>query len=555
MPMFDRGGWTRFYSLVRPFLVSDRRRRAAVLLGALLALLLTMSVLNVVSSYINRDVMTALAERHSDRFVKLAAAWLGIFAVLSTVSALYRFTEERFGLFWRKWMTAQLIDRYLADRRFYAVNESQLIDNPDQRISEDVRTFTVTTLSLLLILLNSTITFFAFIGVLWAITPWLVLGAFVYAAIGTGLTILVGGRLVNLNNRQYAVEANLRYDLARIREHAEPLALYDGGKGIAHRLVVRLIEVIENLRRIIGVNRNLNVAVNLFGYLTPVVPVLIVAPSYFRGEVEFGVVTQSAIAFAQVLGAFSLAITNFGQLSSLAAVVDRLAVLSDFLQPSEATTDGSPQVVEEPDRWACEQLTLEGSGGRRSPLVDLTFESPRGKRVLVLGTKGLGTTELFAATAGLRVSGSGRIVKPSDSSFLPHRPYYPPGKLRELLDDFGTRPVDTDRMIEVLRLAGFGLSGAASKMLDEHADWTERLPPGDLQAVSVARLLLRPPAWAFMNGVVSAFSPAQRERVYKLLKEAGITYVTFSDEAEVAQFHDRVLHVEGGGRWRLEERT
>jgi putative ATP-binding cassette transporter len=555
MSLLDRGGWSRFYSLVRPFLLSDRRRRASVMMAALLALLLTISVLNVVSSFINRDVMTALAERRSDRFALMSVTWVGIFAVLSTVAAFYRFTEERLGLFWRKWMTAQLIDRYLADRRFYAVTASQAIDNPDQRISEDVRTFTVTTLSLLLILLNSTITFFAFIGVLWAITPWLVVGAVVYAAIGTGTTVLVGRRLVALNNSQYAVEANLRYDLARIREHAESLALYDGGQGIARRLVERLIEVVGNLRRIIGVNRNLNVAVNGFGYLTPVVPVLIVAPAYFRGEVEFGVVTQSAIAFAQVLGAFSLAITNFGQLSSLAAVVDRLAVLSDFLYPTPAAAAGTPDVVDQPDRWACEGLTLAGLGGRRSPLVDLTFENPRGKNVLVLGIKGLGTTELFAATAGLRVSGSGRIVRPTDSSFLPLRPYYPPGKLRELIDDFGTKPIPDDRIVDMLRQVGFGLSVDAAKVLDEHADWTMRLPPGDLQAVSMARLLLRPPAWAFMNGVVAAFSPAQREKNYQLLSDAKITYVTFTDEPDCARFHDRILHVEGGGRWWVEERT
>jgi vitamin B12/bleomycin/antimicrobial peptide transport system ATP-binding/permease protein len=555
MPAFDRRGWSLFVGLVRPFLRSERRGRAGLLLGALVLLLLTLSALNVASSFVNRDVMTALAERHSERFALLSAAWIGVFAVISTVAAFYRFTEERLALLWREWMTTRLIDQYLAERRFLAISELHTIDNPDQRISEDVKTFTVTTISLMLILLNSSITFVAFIGVLWAITPWLVLAAVLYAVIGTGATLLIGRRLVYLNNRQYAVEGNLRYDLARIREHAEPLALFEGGAGIIHRLHGKLASVVGNMRRIIAVSRNLGFSTTAFGYLTPVVPVLVVAPSFFRGEVEFGVVTQAAIAFAQVLGAFSLAITNFGQLSSLAAVVNRLAALVDALDHPPGVPADAPEVAESPDRWACERLTLYAPGGTRPRFEDLTFENSRDQRLLVLGPKGVGKTELFSATAGLRSRGKGRIVRPSDAAFLPFRPYYPPGTLREVLTDFGTQPFADEQISEILRRVGFGPIGDGPAVLDESAQWTDRLTSHDLQAISVARLLLHRPPWAFLNGVTSAFAPEQRDRIYQMLDEAGITYVTFSDDADKADFHDRILHLEPGGRWRIEERS
>jgi len=553
MPILDRQGWARFFRLVRPFLHSDVRRRAALIFAGLVTLLLTLSVLNVVSSYVNRDVMSALAERRSDRFAIMSLAWLGVFAALTTVAVFYRFSEECLGLLWRQWMTEQLINRYVADRRYYAVNEAQEVDNPDQRISEDVRTFTVNTLSLLLILLNSSVSFLAFIGVLWAITPWLVLAAALYAAIGTGLTILVGRRLVRLNNRQFAVEADMRIDLARVRDHAEPLAAQGSGPGVARLLRTRLFHAIRNLRSIIGVNRRLNFFVNSFGYLTQVIPVLIVAPGFFRGEIEFGVVTQAAIAFAAVLNSISLAITNFGQISALAAVIDRLNGLMDALEYPPAAPADAPQVVEAPDRWACENLTLRVAGNHRPPLKDLSFTNARDHRLLVLGPNGVGKTELFNATAGLRAHGSGKIFRPERADFLPLRPYFSPGTLRELVTDFGEDKASDEEVLTILGRVGFAPAQGGKQALDQFADWSERLPPADLQALAVARTIIRKPAWAFLNGVVSAFPPPQRAEVYRMFAETNIAYVTFSDDPERLPYHDRVLHLEGAGRWRMEE--
>jgi putative ATP-binding cassette transporter len=265
-------------------------------------------------------------------------------------------------------------------------------------------------------------------------------------------------------------------------------------------------------------------------------------------------VTQAAIAFAQVLGAFSLAITNFGQLSSLAAVIDRLSTLTDSLDHPPPISTDDLEIVETPDRWACERLTLYAMGGQRTAIEEMTFENSVGKRLLVMGPKGVGKTELFGAVAGLHATGKGRIGRPSDAVFLPLRPYYPPGTLREIMTDFDSSSSSDERIAELLHLVGFGVVGDVRRMLDENADWTKRLSPRDLQAVSVVRLLLRRPRWAFMNGVVTPLAPPQREQVYLLLDEVEITYVTFADDMECARFHDRILHIEGGGRWRLEER-
>jgi putative ATP-binding cassette transporter len=552
MPTTVRRERSRFVRLVLPFLNAEPRQ-IALRLGALVALLLTLATFNVVASFVNRDVMTTIAERRTDEFAVMALKWVGVFGLVTVVAVFYRFTEETLALFWRRWMTGWLIGRYLVDRRYYAVNEEREVDNPDQRISEDVRNFTVNTLSLLLILLNSTISLIAFVGVLWSITPWLVLAAILYAAFGTGMTLLVGRRLVRLNNRQFAVEADMRIDLARVRDHSETIAVQGSGPGLVRLLGMRLDHAVRNQRSIIGVNRRLGFFTVSFGYLTQVIPVLIVAPAYFRGEIEFGVVTQSAIAFAQVLGAISLAITNFGQIFALAAVVERLGGLLDALDKPPAIVADRPTVVEEPGRWACEHLTLRVGGNHRPPLQDLTFENLQGKRLLVLGPNGVGKTELFNATAGTTVRGSGRIVRPTGAVFLPLRPYFPPGTIRQLVTDFDNHPADDEAICDLLCRVGFAPAFAGRESLEGSGDWNERLAPSDLQALSVARLLMRPPPWAFLNGVVSAFGPGQRARVYRLFDEAGITYVTFSDDEDRLRFHDRVLRLEGEGKWRMED--
>ena len=555
MPKLDRRGWSRFVRLVRPFLQSERKARAWAMLAALVTLLLVLSSLNVVSSYVNRDVMTALEQRQSSEFTRKALLWLGVFAMLTTVAVSYRYTEERLGLFWREWMTRRFYVAYLNDRRHYAIDASKEIDNPDQRISEDIRTFTVNTLSVLLILLNSTISFIAFIGVLWAITPWLVLAAIVYAGFGTGMAMLVGKRLVPLDNRQYAAEADLRIELARVRDHSASLAALGNTEGVVQLLRERLAMVVENLKRIIGVNRDLGFFMHSFGYLTPVIPVLIVAPAFFRGELEFGVVTQSAIAFAQVLGSISLAITNFGQIAALAAVVHRLGRMQEELEQQYSTGPEAPQIVEAADRWSCDRVTLIVAGSHRASLEKVTFENRIGRTMLVLGQKGVGKTELFNATAGLRTKGTGTIVRPTGAVFVPMRPYFPPGTLFELLTDFRTREIDPKRVCEILERLGYSPARGGKSSLEEFGDWSERSAPHDLNAIAVTRLLLHQPKWAFLNGVANAFGASQRNEVYALLKEEGITYVSFSDDPDFIQFHDRILHLESAGIWRIEERT
>jgi putative ATP-binding cassette transporter len=333
--------WSQYWRVTTPFLRSDVRRPAAGLLVLLVACALSISGLNVVNSYIGRDFMTAAAARDPERFTRLALLYVAMFGGCTIVAVFYRFVEERLGLLWREWLTGHLIDCYVGGQAHRHLSGSEEVDNPDQRITEDVKVFTTTSLSFMVILLNSAITLCAFAGVLLSITPWLFFTAIGYAMSGSLMAVLLGRRLVGLNFTQLKQEANLRYELIRIRDQKRSAPSLGGARRRRSQIHGRLGDAITNAKRIIGVNRNLGFLATGYDYLIQVLPVVIVMPMYFAGRVEFGVVTQSLVAFTQVLGACSLIVKEFQRLSTFTAVVGRIGTLWEALE-------GSPRMEARP---------------------------------------------------------------------------------------------------------------------------------------------------------------------------------------------------------------
>ena len=337
------------------------------------------------------------------------------------------------------------------------------IDNPDQRIAEDVRAFTTTTLSFMLLFLNGTFTALAFSGVMWNISPKLFFVGVVYAGVGSFLTIAFGHRLVGLNYAQLDQEATFRADLVHARANSESLALSRQETGLLDRLQRHLDALTANFRRIIAVNRNLAFFTTGYNYLVQIIPALIVGPLYMRGDVEFGVVTQSAMAFSQLLGAFSLIVTQFQSISSFTAVIARLATLGEAIEQADAVTalsmerckHGEPTVEcpiclarrvqlatlptitirEEDGRIEYEQLTLNSPHGEGVLIRELSVSIPQQTRVLILGPNQASKMALLRVTAGIWENGSGRVVRPGAYRilFLPERPYLAPGTLRQAL--------------------------------------------------------------------------------------------------------------------------
>src|SRR4030095_15788295 len=237
--------------------LGESRRKARALLAVLAALCIAVGVVQVLISYAGRDFITSLSQRDTEGFYRNLLKSLATFALAIPVGVFYRFTTDRLALAWRQWMTHLLVKRFFFNRAYYRLRSSEAVDNPDQRISEDVWFFTTGVLNFLLIVVNSIVTICAFVGVLWTISWTLPTTLLIYSLAGTGLSILIGRRLVGLHFLQYQKEADFRYGLVRVRENAESIAFYRGEKSEHRDLVQRFAEVVSNTIRLIGWNRNL----------------------------------------------------------------------------------------------------------------------------------------------------------------------------------------------------------------------------------------------------------------------------------------------------------
>ncbi len=542
--------WARLGRAVREFATCDVGWRARGLFGVLMGLLVVFNALNVVNSYVGRDFMTAISNRDSAGFIRQAVLYVGVFAASTLVGAFSSFSEQRLGLMWRQWLTRRLLGDYLEGRAYYRLSAAGMLTSPDERIAEDVKAFTATTLSFVLLLANATVTVVAFSGVLWSISRLLFGVAIVYAFCGSVLAVLFGRRLVGLNYHQLDREADFRANLVHVQAHAESIALLRREDRVGARLRQRLEDLIANMRRLIAVNRNLAFFTNGYNYLIQIIPALIVAPMFIRGDVEFGVIPQAAMAFSTLLGALSLVVTQFQSISSFAAVIQRVGSLVDALEDGAARADATVEVREDGDRVAYEAVTLRSAGDDHVLVRNLTATVRT--TALVVGPNDAGKNALFRATAGLWTRGSGRIVRPGLDAilFLPERPYLPPGTLREVVVPAWSGAVITDEQVAAV-LRRLGVDAVVDRMggLDVERDWDDAVSLGEQQLLCVARAVLAAPRLVFLERPRTTLGPAHADDVLALLRERSIGYLTIGDASYKVDDYEFVLEVADDGAW------
>ena len=506
---FDKLTVVRFIGAVRLFAKSEYGRQAKLMFVGLIALLLGINGTNVLNSYVGRDFMTAIEHRNKAEFIQEAVFYIGVFAASTIVAVVSRFTEERLGLLWREFLTRKVINIYLAQGTYYRLQTVEGLANPDQRIAEDVRAFTVTTLSFVLMLLNSAFTVVAFSGVLWLINPLLFGVAVLYAACGTYVTLVLGRPLIKLNYDQLDKEANFRSALIHVRENAESILLARREDRLKARLLSQLENFVANFRKITSVNRNVGFFTTGYNWLIQIIPALIVAPSFIAGQIEFGVITQSAMAFTLIVNAFSLIITQVQSLSNFAAVVDRLNSLVEALERTPPAEGAGIQMSEEDRRVAYEEVTLLSPVEGQPVLKDLSISIPFGSRVLISGSNETGKLTLFRATAGLWPSGKGRIIRPAatDIYFLAERPYLPPVTLREVLVDQKLEHSIADGQIrDLLHELDLDPVLVRAGALNIEQDWGTLLSLGEQQLLAFVHILLAAPNFVFLDRAGTALN-------------------------------------------------
>jgi putative ATP-binding cassette transporter len=546
--------WSRFMLMLQQLGASEVGGKAKLLFVLLILFLFAINGLNVVNSYVNRDFMTAIENQDMDGFVRYALLFIAFLGVSTVVAVVYRYTEERLGLLWRKWLTERAINRYLDERTYFRLHSSGALPNPDQRISEDIRALTATTLSFTLMFLNASFTVIAFSGVLWTISPLLFVVAVAYSILGSLMTIYLGKPLVKLNYDQLDREANFRSRLVHVRENAESVALLRGEERLRARLRDRLDRLTANFQRIIEVNRNLGFFTTGYNYLIQIIPALLVAPLFIQGEAQFGVITQSAVAFGHLLGAFSLIVTQFQSISTYTAVVARLNALRDAMDLERPEQAPRVEFCEDCGSVAFEHLTLYSPRDGRVLIADLSLSLPAGVSLLVRSTSESAEKALFRATADLWPSGAGRILHPGHDAifFLPERPYLPPGTLREvLLRPCQERWLPDWKILDSLESLHLTPTLNKAGGLDAERNWSDLLSLGEQQRLSFARVLLAAPRFVFLDHPSRSLSECPIGELLNLLRRQGITYFTLGDPDDDPRFYDRLLEIAADGSWQL----
>jgi putative ATP-binding cassette transporter len=542
----------RFVRAVKVFMTSEVGGKAALMFAGLVALFLTLSGLNVANSYVGRNFMTAIANRQTPEFMRQAIFYIGVFAAFTIVAVVSRFIEERLALLWREFLTRRAVSLYLADRAYYHLDVSGQLTHPDQRIAEDMRVFTVTTLSFILMILNSSLTIIAFSGVLWSISPLLFAVAVVYAACGSYLTIALGRPLIKLNYDQLDKEASFRSGLIQVRENAEGIMLAHSEEQQGFRLLRRLDDAVANFRKVTAINRNVGFFTTGYNWLIQIIPALIIAPAYIRGNIDFGVITQSGAAFAMLVGAFSLVITQFQSISTFAAVVARLSSLMEAIERSGTPADAGIEVVEGKERLAYEQLTLLHATNSVPIVKDVSISIPLGTRVLITGPAQDAQAALFRATAGISFKGSGRIIRPAadDILFLPQRPYLPTGTLRQILvRNERAGKIPDDRIVQILRELNLEHVLEQAGGLNTEQNWEILLSPQEQQLLAFINILIAAPQFAFLDRLDATLGLERLHTIMRMLSESSITYINNAETAALRDYHDAVLECSEDGGW------
>lgn len=454
--------WSRTVKLVKPYWIDnpDAGKPRLALAGVIVLSLMTTGV-SVAFNFLGRDFFNALSEKNVETFYLQLYKYLAGFAVGIPVFVFRDYFLSLLSLRWREWMTDNMLGDYMADKTFYNVQTGAIVDNPDQRLTSDINNFTSSSLSLAFTFMTSLVDLVSFSGILFSIYPPLFAALVAYAVGGTVVSFAVGKKLVGLNFRQEAREADLRYGLVRVRENAESIAFYNGATSEVGLLVGRLGQVVANQRELLKASRNLDFFQSAYRYIIILLPAAVVAPLYFKGEIEFGVVNQSQSAFSHILTDVSLVVYQFESLAGFSAVVDRLGEFQEAVeargkfsalaQPESPTVMDPASEITVLDSSAADDVLLRVEGltlctpNFANKLVqDLHLELRLGDRLLLMGSSGAGKTSILRALSGLWTSGTGTVSRPPPATLqggttpkgmmiVPQRPYMVLGSLRQQL--------------------------------------------------------------------------------------------------------------------------
>ncbi len=575
--------WGRFFRniwyLTGPYFRSNEKWSAIGLLVLVLAADIALVRINVLLNLNGGAWVNALQQYDEPSFYRLLLTYeanpegpfgivpgfIPLVALLLLIFVNGRYLRQWLTIRWRRWLTAHYQEEWLSGRAYYQMQlqaETLGNDNPDQRISEDIRDFVENGLVLGFGFIANIFSLASFLAVLWALSfPLVIFGihipaylvwvALIYSVVGTLLAQVIGRPLVSLNYIRQRLEADFRYALIRLRENSEGVALYKGERDEGRILTGRFGSIVANYRAIMSRNRLVNAFTYFFAQVAAIFPFFAASPLYFSKQISFGTLSRVAGAFSEVQGAASWIVDNYMGLADWAATVERLATFGHSLDAMRATENAITVVPASGADYVVRDLLLKLPNG--AVLMDgAQLEIRHGSSTVLRGRSGAGKSTLFRALAGIWPFGSGTVERPAgEIMFLPQKPYIPLGTLRRVV----TYPAAIDAFsseVIAAALADAGLPGLAPE-LDVDMAWGQRLSGGEQQRLAFARAFLAHPDWLFLDEATASLDPQGEAEIYHMLRERlpGTTVVSIAHRADIADLHETALTLErtpSGGR-------
>ncbi len=561
------------WRLAIPYFRSEDSRPGRILLAAVIAIELAVVGVTVLINQWNARFYNALQDRAWDSFVRE----LMIFCVLAAgyiVLRVYQlYLNQWLQIRWRRWMTAQYLEHWLAGHNHYRMQMlGDAADNPDQRIAEDIRQFIELGLFIGVGLLGAIVSLGSFVVILWGLSAaapltlfgdawnipgYLVWAALLYAAVGTLFTHVIGRPLIALNFNQQRYEADFRFNLVRVRENSEQIALLEGEPAERGRLMERFRAVVDNWLLIMQRQKKLTFLTASYNQASVVFPFIVVSPAYFAGHLQLGALTQTASAFNSVQTALSFFVDSYVRIAEWRAVIERLAGFETAIVNAQTMAANSALTVAPADGAGLrlDDIALALPDGRQIVAADDIAIPPR-DQVLVNGPSGSGKSTLFRAIAGIWPFGRGKVSVPQDARVmaLPQRPYLPIGSLAAAVS-YPAEPgaFDAARLRELLTAVGLP---ALADRLDEEAHWTRTLSLGEQQRIGIARAILHAPDYLLLDEATASLDEPAEAALYRLLEQrlADATIVSIGHRSTLAAFHKRRLALApDGARYRVRE--